>query len=219
MNSDVEFTLSCHVHDRSEIVPPWALSLLCLSKRIHSIYLLRLFNDCVAMLIAYLAILLLIMQLPRLSVPLFSLAVSVKMNVLLMAPSVLILLLQACLATIDIFTRVKCMQSSTLPVLVQSVAVGVGLQVMLALPFLLHAPGSYVIQAFDFSRFINYNCATLEYALESSFTSGLSISSSFQRRYLCPSHLRCVFCFYTRCFSSSLLRASGWCTLEESGKQ
>ena len=75
-------------------MPPWSLCLLCLSKRLHSIYLLRLFNDGLAMFVAYVALLALIQSSPRLSVTLFSLAVSIKMNVLLMAPSVFILLLQ-----------------------------------------------------------------------------------------------------------------------------
>ena len=38
--------------------PPWALVLLCVSKRVHSIFVLRLFNDPIAMLLLYAAVLL-----------------------------------------------------------------------------------------------------------------------------------------------------------------
>ena len=80
---------------RSKAVPPWVLCLLCLSKRLHSIYLLRLFNDGVAMLLAYVATWLLLSHRWRASLVAFSAAVSVKMNVLLMAPPVLLICLKA----------------------------------------------------------------------------------------------------------------------------
>lgn len=80
---------------RSEAVPPVSLLLLCLSKRLHSIFMLRLFNDCMAVFIANLAIWLLLDRRWRLSLLAFSIAVSVKMNVLLLAPPVLVVVMQA----------------------------------------------------------------------------------------------------------------------------
>lgn len=77
------------IYIRSRLTPPWALALLCLSKRLHSIYVLRLFNDCFAALLAYAGTLVLMSGGTRLAVVLFSAGVSVKMNVLLMAPPVL----------------------------------------------------------------------------------------------------------------------------------
>ena len=75
-------------------MPPWTLVLLCLSKRLHSIFMLRMFNDGVAMMLAYIATWLLTKRSWRAALTLFSAAVSVKMNVLLMAPAVLVIILK-----------------------------------------------------------------------------------------------------------------------------
>lgn len=98
--------------------PPWAVLLLGLSKRIHSIFVLRLFNDCVAMLLLYASVSLFLRRRVRFACPrsplalgsrgpaaprlqwsigslVFSAAVSVKMNVLLFAPGLFVLLMSA----------------------------------------------------------------------------------------------------------------------------
>ena len=78
----------------SERVPPWVLVLLCLSKRMHSVYVLRLFNDCWAMFLLYAALLLFTYRSWKLGCVLFSLAVSVKMNVMLFAPALFLLMIK-----------------------------------------------------------------------------------------------------------------------------
>lgn len=83
--------------------PPWTLLLVCASRRIHSIFVLRLFNDPIAMLFLYLSIVYFSKQKWStgcfwfrycLQIVDFSVAVSVKMNILLFAPSLLVLLLK-----------------------------------------------------------------------------------------------------------------------------
>jgi alpha-1,3-mannosyltransferase len=81
--------LAMRLYIVSEATPPWALALLALSKRMHSIFLLRLFNDCWAMMLAYLAMNLLTGRHWAAAVFAFAISVSVKMNGLLFAPGVL----------------------------------------------------------------------------------------------------------------------------------
>lgn len=75
-------------------VPLWALVLLSCSRRIHSIFVLRLFNDCWAVFLSVAAFALFVSDFWTLGCFLFSLAVSVKMNILLFAPGLLLLLLK-----------------------------------------------------------------------------------------------------------------------------
>ncbi|KAL6772031.1 hypothetical protein ACKKBG_A28705 [Auxenochlorella protothecoides x Auxenochlorella symbiontica] len=121
---------------RSRALPPWTLCLLCLSRRVHSIFLLRLFNDCWAMLLAYAATLLLQSRRWTLAIFVYSAAVSVKMNVLLWAPGVLAVLIRL---------------ASPLPVL-RGLAAGLLLQALLAGPFLAVAPRAYLGRAFELTR-------------------------------------------------------------------
>ncbi|KAM4772629.1 dol-P-Man:Man(5)GlcNAc(2)-PP-Dol alpha-1,3-mannosyltransferase [Rhinophrynus dorsalis] len=118
-------------------VPPYVFFFMCCaSYRVHSIFLLRLFNDPVAMVILFFSINLLLHDRWSWGCFFYSLAVSVKMNVLLLAPGLLYLLL----------CRFGLLRS--LPKL----CICALLQVILALPFLLENPTGYLIRSFDFGR-------------------------------------------------------------------
>lgn len=81
--------LAMRLMARSDVAPPWTLALVALSKRVHSIYLLRLFNDCWAQLLVLAALEMLCSRAWVAAITLFSAAVSVKMSALLFAPGVL----------------------------------------------------------------------------------------------------------------------------------
>ena len=73
---------------KSRKLPPYALVFMSLtSYRVHSIYVLRLFNDPVAMLLLYAAVNLFAEGHWSAGSVFYSLAVSVKMNILLFAPA------------------------------------------------------------------------------------------------------------------------------------
>ncbi|XP_062459450.1 dol-P-Man:Man(5)GlcNAc(2)-PP-Dol alpha-1,3-mannosyltransferase isoform X1 [Pezoporus occidentalis] len=83
------------IYCRTNKVPPYVFFFMCCaSYRIHSIFVLRLFNDPVAVAILFLAINLFLEERWSWGCFFFSLAVSVKMNILLFAPGLLFLLLQ-----------------------------------------------------------------------------------------------------------------------------
>eukprot|EP00743_Colponemidia_sp_Colp-15_P009335 GILK01010203.1.p1 GENE.GILK01010203.1~~GILK01010203.1.p1 ORF type:complete len:400 (-),score=50.72 GILK01010203.1:46-1245(-) len=137
--------------------PPWVLVLLCLSRRIHSIFMLRLFNDPVAMLFLYICIYFAISQKWTTASFFFSLAVSIKMNILLFFPGFLLLLAHA-LGPVQTLLRLVVM---------------VGIQVLLGLPFLLANPHAYLHRAFEFTRVFQYKWSVnLQFLPEDFFLSG-----------------------------------------------
>jgi len=122
---------------RTRKVPPYILVLMSVtSYRIHSIFVLRLFNDPVAVILLYAAINLFMDDMWSLGSVFFSLAVSVKMNILLYAPALLL----AYLAVLG------------LPGTLVQLTICAGLQLILAAPFLINFPLEYIIGAFNLGR-------------------------------------------------------------------
>ncbi|KAG7258355.1 hypothetical protein CRUP_022097 [Coryphaenoides rupestris] len=133
----ITLLLVFRIYHRTKKVPPYVFFFMCCaSYRIHSIFVLRLFNDPVAMLLLFGAINLFLDGRWTLGCGLYSLAVSVKMNVLLFAPGLLFLLLSE-------FGLVKAIPKLTLCA---------AIQLVLGLPFLLENPVGYMTQAFDLGR-------------------------------------------------------------------
>jgi alpha-1,3-mannosyltransferase len=119
-------------------LPLWAYAVLVLSKRIHSIFVLRMFNDTVAVALGYAAFLLFIKNHWRLGCGVYSLAVSVKMNMLLYAPGLLLLLI--------VQSNFSAAETAT------CLAICSAVQVVVGMPFLLEHPVSYLTSAFDLKR-------------------------------------------------------------------
>ncbi|XP_034040012.1 dol-P-Man:Man(5)GlcNAc(2)-PP-Dol alpha-1,3-mannosyltransferase [Thalassophryne amazonica] len=133
----ITLLLVFRIYYRTKKVPPYVFFFVCCaSYRIHSIFVLRLFNDPVAMMLLFGATNLFMDGYWTLGCCLYSLAVSVKMNVLLFAPGLLFLLLSE-------FGLVK-----TIPKL----ALCATIQLLLGLPFLIKNPVGYVSRAFDLGR-------------------------------------------------------------------
>ncbi|KAF7662721.1 hypothetical protein LDENG_00227580 [Lucifuga dentata] len=133
----ITLLLVFRIYYHTKKVPPYVFFFVCCaSYRIHSIFVLRLFNDPVAMMLLFGAINLFLDGYWTLGCGLYSLAVSVKMNVLLFAPGLLFILLSE-------FGFIR-----TFPKLSLCAAI----QLLLGLPFLMENPVGYVSRAFDLGR-------------------------------------------------------------------
>ncbi|XP_055905726.1 lethal(2)neighbour of tid protein 2 [Eupeodes corollae] len=133
----LQIYLVIRLYAKSSKVPPYVLVLsVFTSYRIHSIYTLRLFNDPIAMLFLYLAINLFLDQRWTYGSICFSLGVSIKMNVLLFAPAVLLLFI----------TNLGYLRA------LQQLIVCASIQFVLGAPFLLSYPWAYIKGSFDLGR-------------------------------------------------------------------
>lgn len=142
--------------DRSSMqrFPLRIIGLLFLSRRVVSLFVLRLFNDGVQMLLMYAAVSLLVSNKWSLGCLVYSLSVSIKMNGLLFAPGIAVLLCQA-----------RGIGGAVRRIL----GICLTTQLLLGAPFLLHAPKSYLFRAFELTREFLYkwsvNGAFLEESL------------------------------------------------------
>ncbi|KAG0142596.1 hypothetical protein CROQUDRAFT_13567, partial [Cronartium quercuum f. sp. fusiforme G11] len=128
------------IFKRCRSIPPYALVFLVLSKRLHSIYTLRLFNDGLTMLGFYTSLWCLVHKRWNWSAIWFSLALSIKMNILLFFPAFGLIWFQS----------VGFLRTLWLLIII------VGIQALLAGPFLLAHPVSYLSKAFEFDRVFFY---------------------------------------------------------------
>ena len=156
--------------------PPYALALLAMSKRIHSVFVLRMFNDGVASTFAHAAVLFAQRGRWPLAFFLFSLGTSVKMNVLLFLPPALVLVV-----------------GTTKPgVAVASVVVFVATQVALSAPFTFFSdyPREYLSRAFEFGRAFDYR-----WTVNWRFVTRAAFESRAFANALLLAHVLCLFAF------------------------
>ncbi|KAL8731642.1 MAG: hypothetical protein Q9166_003330 [cf. Caloplaca sp. 2 TL-2023] len=116
--------------------PPYIFPLLVLSKRLHSIFLLRLFNDCFAVAFLFIAIYAYQHRIWTVGSVAYSFGVGTKMSLLLAAPAIGMILLQA-LPLRRAFNAAFLMAQ---------------VQITIAWPFVDVNPLGYLSRAFEFSR-------------------------------------------------------------------
>ncbi|CCL98442.1 uncharacterized protein FIBRA_00439 [Fibroporia radiculosa] len=136
----VHLALTCAIYRKAGGVPNWVLLLLPLSKRLHSIFVLRLFNDCWMVVAVDTAILAYQYGANVLGTLLLGCALSVKMSALLYLPGLLVVLFK---------------RQGLLLTLLHVVGIGL-VQAVVGHEFLLHAPGSYLKSSYEFSRVFLY---------------------------------------------------------------
>eukprot|EP00297_Palpitomonas_bilix_P005999 CAMPEP_0113876178 /NCGR_PEP_ID=MMETSP0780_2-20120614/5345_1 /TAXON_ID=652834 /ORGANISM="Palpitomonas bilix" /LENGTH=431 /DNA_ID=CAMNT_0000862233 /DNA_START=68 /DNA_END=1363 /DNA_ORIENTATION=- /assembly_acc=CAM_ASM_000599 len=139
------------VYQRSALIPLSVAIFACLSRRLHSIFVLRLFNDGIAMIVVFAALLMYSKRRWIVGSVMYTFALSIKMNILLFLPGIAITLVQAkgWAAVVDAIVMVV-------------------IQLALGWPFLEYDAHSYFNRAFNFGRqfehkwTVNWKYLTLE---------------------------------------------------------
>uniref|UniRef100_A0A182WJU7 dolichyl-P-Man:Man5GlcNAc2-PP-dolichol alpha-1,3-mannosyltransferase n=1 Tax=Anopheles minimus TaxID=112268 RepID=A0A182WJU7_9DIPT len=133
----LQLVLVLRLYCKSRKIPPYVMAItIFTSYRIHSIYVLRLFNDPIAILFLYAALNAFIDGRWTLGSVMLSLGVSVKMNILLFAPAILLLYI----------TNLGWLKTAL------QLTVCAMIQLILGAPFLLTHPWQYIKGSFDLSR-------------------------------------------------------------------
>lgn len=161
-----EGCLGRHVLMRKQ-VPPYIFPLLILSKRMHSIFMLRCFNDCFAVLFFWLAVYCYQRDQWHLGSALYSTGLNVKMSLLLPLPAMGILMVMKLggrealtQAMIIVQVSVRILPLSHIQILLEFgceriSGVLIVIQVLYGYPFRKRAP-SYFARAFELSRAFLY---------------------------------------------------------------
>ncbi|XP_015120492.1 lethal(2)neighbour of Tid protein [Diachasma alloeum] len=137
----VLLVLVFRIYAKTKKVPPYVLILIsCTSYRVHSIFVLRLFNDSIAMIFLFASLNAFLDDKWYWGSVLYSLGVSVKMNILLFAPALLI--------------AYVCNLGSIHTILHLTIC-GI-IQIILGFPFLINNPYAYIGGAFNFGRIFEY---------------------------------------------------------------
>lgn len=113
------------------------IAFLVFSKRIHSIFVLRLFNDGVCMLFLYASVYALIRKKWTLGCILYSIAFGIKMNAILFLPGLLVVL---------------TLHHGIILCFIRYVSIIIATQVAIAVPFLVENPKAYLLRSFSTSR-------------------------------------------------------------------
>lgn len=146
--------IACYRHTGA---PPYLFPLLVLSKRLHSIYMLRMFNDGVAAFAMWLAIYFCLRRNWTVGVAIWSLGVGVKMTLVLLVPSIAIgtLLSLGLAQSVVLGAMAMLIQVSSQSSALQFIPgnwTNVKLQVLIAVPFLQSNSVGYASRAFELSR-------------------------------------------------------------------
>ncbi|GAB0091699.1 Lethal(2)neighbour of tid protein [Sergentomyia squamirostris] len=163
----LQMFLVLRIYGKTRKVPPYVLLITTFtSYRIHSIYVLRLFNDPIAIVFLYGAVNCFLDGRWNLGSILLSLGVSVKMNILLFAPAILLLYI----------TNLGYMKTAV------QLAICAGIQLFLGAPFLLTHPIEYIKGSFDLGRVflhkwtVNYRFLPEDIFVDKNFHIGLLVA-------------------------------------------